>query len=72
LSYRAKESEENKINCWAVEGSPKKPSSLLDIENESLMLQQQQNLLVILICLKIVKMQIAHRFCFVFFVNRIR
>ncbi len=68
---RAKESEENKINCWAVEGSPKKPSSLLDIEAESLMLQQQQNLLVILICLKIV-MQIAHRFCFVFFVNRIR
>lgn len=46
LLYRAKESEENKINCWAVEGSPKKPSSLLDIETESLMLQQQQNLLV--------------------------
>jgi hypothetical protein len=44
--YRAKESEENKINCWAIEGSPKKPSSLLDIEAESLMLQQQQNLLV--------------------------
>ncbi|EFX71320.1 hypothetical protein DAPPUDRAFT_308922 [Daphnia pulex] len=43
--YRAKESEENKINCWAVEGSPKKPSSLLDMEAESLMLQQQQNLL---------------------------
>lgn len=43
--YRAKETEENKINCWAVEGSPKKPSSLLEIEAESLMMQQQQNLL---------------------------
>jgi len=44
--FRAKESEENKINCWAVDGAPKKPSSLVDIEAESVMLQQQQNLLV--------------------------
>ena len=45
IFFRAKESEENKINCWPVEGAPKKPSSLVDIEAESVMLQQQQNLL---------------------------
>jgi len=43
--YRAKESEENKIHCWAVDGSPKKPSALVEIETESLLLQQHQNLL---------------------------
>lgn len=45
---RAKESEENKIHCWAVEGSPKKPLGLVEIETESLLLQQHQNLLVTL------------------------
>lgn len=46
-AIRAKESEENKIHCWAVDGSPKKPSALVEIETESLLLQQHQNLLVI-------------------------
>ena len=43
--YRAKESEENRIQCWPEESSPTKPGALLDIERESLLLRQQ-NLLV--------------------------
>ena len=46
---RAKESEENKLNCWSVEGAPKKPSALVEIETESLLLQQHQSLLVTLL-----------------------
>jgi hypothetical protein len=45
LSSRAKESDENPIQCWPEEGAPKKPKALVELETESMMLKQQ-NLLV--------------------------
>ncbi len=44
-SDRPKETEENKIQCWPDEGSPRKPASLVEMEAESLLFKQQ-NLLV--------------------------
>lgn len=43
---RPKESGENQIHCLPLEGSPKKPRSLLQMEAESLKLRHQRILVL--------------------------